>query len=629
MCGIVALYHKEENAVDQQVLLAMRDAMIHRGPDDAGLYLHGNVGLAHRRLSIIDLSSSAHQPMCDASGSFWLVFNGEIYNFLQLRDEMSSGGYRFKTRSDTEVILALYAFMGERFVERLNGIFAFALWDSQNRKLFLVRDRMGVKPLYIWSGKNFVAAASEIKALMVHPDIQRDVNTEAIPEYLAYRQLAGNKTMFKGVELLGPGQMMAIHGAGETTTTYWRLPRISRDENRAKKDYIEQSDQLLHEATKMQLVADVPVGVFNSGGIDSSLITSYVAEEVSTNLNTFSVGFSDPRLDERPYAEIVARKYRTHHRSVVVDDEAYAENLPRTIWHHDEPLSHPHTVQLYLLSKLAKQFVTVVLTGEGSDELFAGYPRYRSGAALQLLGNSGQWMARNVIRWLPSQLGRRFGKARAALQLGPLGNVMEAARWVTDDELKPILRLHDSPISTERWPGLPLNGDLVARMLEQDQRNYLQALLMRLDKTSMAAGLEARVPFLDHRLIEFAATVPSSLKLRWGETKYLVKRLAIRRLPREIVYRRKMGFQVPLTAWLRNPAGLGRFMDMLLEPRSLQRGYLDSRGVRRLVQDHRDRGGDHTEILWGLINLELWQRIMIEERFKPEIIANNESRDNY
>lgn len=609
MCGIVAVYTRDKKPLGEHLLVSMRDSMVHRGPDDAGIYLDQYVALGHRRLSIID-RSGGHQPMSDHSGTVWIVFNGEIYNFLSLRDELAGRGYRFKTRSDTEVILALYAHEGERFVHRLNGIFAFALWDSKKKKLYLVRDRMGVKPLYVYHGKNFVAAASEIKALLQHPHIKGEINDSAIPEYLAFRQLCGNKTMFKGIEQLRPGHTMVIEPTGSTTRTYWPLPLCTSE--RAHIQYAEQIDSLLREATQMQMVADVPLGTFNSGGLDSSLVTVCAAEKTAGRLNTFSVGFSDPQLDERPYAEIVARELNTNHRSVVIDNQEYAENLPRVIWHHDEPLSHPHTVQLYLLSKFTKQFVTVVLTGEGADELFAGYPRYRIGAALQLLGPGGQWLARQLVRFVPDRSASRFQKAKRALQLGPLGTVIEASRWVTDAQLGLVLESDASPIKPDRFPIHPLNGDLVARMLEQDQRNYLQAILMRLDKATMGASVEARVPFLDHRLVELAATIPSSQKLRRFKTKYPIKRVAIQCLPRKIVHRRKMGFSVPLNEWFRKPLGLGRFLDLLVEPRSLQRGYLRAENVRTIVKAHRNGRGQYGELLFGLINLELWQRLMIE-----------------
>lgn len=617
MCGIVSLYSTDDGGIDMDTLASMRDSMTHRGPDDAGLYIDGSVGLGHRRLSIIDLSSGARQPMSDETGRIWLVFNGEIYNFAELREEFVRRGYRFKTRSDTETILASYVLDGDSFVERLNGIFAFALWDSYKRRLLLVRDRMGVKPLYIWRGKGLVAAASEIKALLAHPLVRRELDYTLVPEYLAFRQFSGHKTLVKGVGQIPPGHMLVFDEAGEHDRRYWALPYCVPDSLSAEED-LDRVEALLCDATRMQMVSDVPLGTFNSGGIDSSLVTAFAAEARADRLNTFSVGFDDPRFDERPYAQLVADKYQTTHRSLVIDNPEYADHLPRVIWHHDEPLSHHHTVQLYLLSRLARQFVTVVLTGEGSDELFAGYPRYRSGAALQVLGPAGRWLGRNLAPWLPSEDRTGFGKAKRALRLGGLGTVVEATKWVADEDLSAVVDSCEPTVRSERLPAYPLNGDLVSRMLEQDQRNYLQALLMRLDKVTMAASLEARVPFLDHRLVELAATIPSTRKLHRWKTKYLIKQVAARRLPTELIYRRKMGFPVPVSAWLRNPNGLGRYLDLLLEPRSLQREYLKRAAVERVVAEHRQGERDHHELLWGLINLELWFRIVLERTWNVQ-----------
>jgi asparagine synthase (glutamine-hydrolysing) len=625
MCGIVALYNTDLSAVDPDLLVSMRDRIRHRGPDDAGLRIEGHVGLGHRRLSIIDLSAGAKQPMCDESGRVWISFNGEIYNFKDLRSECEARGYRFRTKSDTETILAAYVLDGETFVTRLNGIFSFALWDSGRQRLYLVRDRLGVKPLYVWRRDGIVAAASEIKALLEHPRIQPEVDADLVPEYLAFRQMSGTKTLLKGIEQVAPGTMLVVDRAGERTVTYWSQPVCVTPDQADETTHLARVEELLQDAARMQMVSDVPLGTFNSGGIDSSLITAYVAETAAGGLNTFSVGFDDPRFDERPYAEMVARKYGTNHRTLVIQNHEYSDQLPHVVWYHDEPLSHPHTVQLYLLSRFARQFVTVVLTGEGSDELFAGYPRYRAGAMLQRLGPLGRWLGGSLARRLPPG-SSRWEKARRALAVGPLGNVVQAPRWVGDGDLQRVLALDASPIRPERLPTYPLNGDWVARMLEQDQRNYLHVLLMRLDKTTMAASLEARVPFLDHRLVELAARVPTSLKLKGLENKYLIKKLAVRRLPESLVYRRKMGFPVPLSEWFRDPVGLGRYLELLLEPRSLDRGYFQSEQVKRVVAEHRAGSHDHRELLWGLVNLELWHRTVVERRQEPATALTTSAR---
>jgi asparagine synthase (glutamine-hydrolysing) len=618
MCGIVAVFNREAEEVRPDVLSSMRDAMTHRGPDDCGLFIDANVGLAHRRLSIIDLSPAGHQPMCNETGHVWITFNGEIYNFQSLRQELVNRGYRFRSRSDTEVILALYDLDGDTFVNRLNGIFAFALWDARKRRLCVARDRMGVKPLYIWRGQRTIAVASEIKALLVHPDVTRDVRHELVPEYLAFRQLAGNQTLLTGIEQLGPGHMLFLDEAGERTTRYWAASTHHEFDSYhgTINETVDKLDEQMAEVVSRQTLADVPLGTFNSGGVDSSLVTAYVSARSRDHLNTFAVGFDDPKLDERPFARVVADVCQTRHRSIVVDCREFADLLPTVVWHHDEPLSHPHTIQLYALSKLARQFVKVVLTGEGSDELFAGYPRYRSAVALGMLGPRGcAWGQRAAGLW-PFKSSGRMAKAQRALALGPEGTVLEGARWVMDADLRSVLTTNESALRPQRSAiGRPRN--LLTQMLEQDQQNYLQALLMRLDKVTMASSLEARVPFLDNQIVDFAATIPADQKIRRWSPKFVVRRLAERKLPKQLIRRRKMGFSVPLADWFRSSAGLGRYIDMLLEPRSLQRPYLDAHNVRHLLDAWRRGDAVSTDLLWGLVNLEVWQREVIERASRP------------
>ncbi len=612
MCGIVALYVAGNDRVDRSVLLQMRDIMSHRGPDDSGVFCQGPVGLGHRRLSIIDLETG-HQPMSDASGDVWLVFNGEIYNFQDLRRELVASGYPFKTKSDTEVILALYRRDGEEFVERLNGIFAIAIWDSRDKTLLLVRDRVGVKPLYVWRNAGLVAAASEVKALLAHPRIRAEVDLEAIPEYLAFRQLAGKRTLFRGVEVVAPGEIMKVKNGMVRTRRYWTLPPCGEPESTEPDDLLERLDDLLRDAAQKQMISDVPIGTFASGGVDSSLVTKYVAEKSGPHLNTFCIGLTDPELDERSYAELVAKRTQSEHRNLLVESRQLADCLPSVVWHHDEPLTHPNTLPIFLLSSMAKQHVKVVLTGEGCDEFFGGYPRYRVGAILDLLGKTGRGAIGSVARLLrPASPRSRLGKMLGGLQRGAAGTVMEASRYVSDGELGRLLIRDFAAITEARRPTEEAAVDVVGSLLAQDQRNYLPPILNRLDKASMAFGLEARVPFLDHRVIEFASRVPSSLKVTRSHNKYLVKKLALRHLPKQVVFRRKSGLALPLKTWLKDVEGMGRYLEMLCEPRSEQRPYLRAAELRKLIGEHRDGQADHSEILWGLLNLEVWHRIHIE-----------------
>ncbi len=620
MCGIVALYSAIPGRIEPRLVEAMRDAMEHRGPDDAGAYCDQHVGLGHRRLSIQDLSSAGHQPMADASGELWVCYNGEIYNFPQLRSELETKGYRFRTHCDTEVLLALYEIEGEEaMANRLNGIFAFALWDRRRRRLVLVRDRVGIKPLYLWQGDGYLAAASEVKALLLHPAVPRAVRHDAIAEYLTYRQVSAGRTLFADIEMVAPGEMVVVEDGRVKRHTYWQLPRNGGGCNGQGAEAVgtaeallEGLDGLMRDATHLQMLSDVPLGTFNSGGVDSSLVTSYVAEKAGHHLNTFCIGLEDPRLDERPYAEQVAAAFQTDHRHLVVTTQDFADHLPKVLWHHDEPLTHPNTLPIYLLSRLAREHVTVVLTGEGADELFGGYPRYRLAALLEDLGPVGRRLGGLLASVLPWRPANRWGKVLGALEHGAEAAIAQVSRHVAADDLDRVLRLDAADGLRFRQAPQVVDGDIVAAMLAFDQRNYLLPILHRLDKASMAWGLEARVPFLDHRLLEFAATVPSSLKVRRNGNKILVKDLARRRLPRDVVDRKKSGLAMPLETWLRQEDGMGRYLDMLLEPRARQRDYLDGTGVTSLVEEHRSQRANHAELLWGLLNLELWHRVMLE-----------------
>lgn len=613
MCGIVALYSADSGRIEPRLVEAMRDVMEHRGPDDAGLYCDDHVGLGHRRLSIQDLSPAGHQPMVDASGEVWVCYNGEIYNFPELRRDLESQGYVFRTQCDTEAILALYELEGEEaMARRLNGIYAFILWDRRKQRLFLVRDRVGIKPLYLWQGDGFVAAASEVKALLEHPSVPRGVRQDAIAEYLTYRQVSAGRTLFEGIETVGPGEMWVIEGGAVHRRTYWELPSYEPQKGLDVDIWLQRLDALLRDSTHLQMISDVPLGTFNSGGVDSSLVTSYVAEKAGDQLNTFCIGLEDPRLDERPYADLVADAFRTDHHQLVVTTTDFADHLPDVVWHHDEPLTHPNTLPIYLLSKMAKERVTVVLTGEGADEFFGGYPRYRLAALLESLGSAGRGLGGLLARLVPWRPASRVGKVLDALHHGPEAAIAQVSRHVAEVDVAKVLAIDPSAgLSFRQAPEVDGDG-FIADMLTFDQRNYLLPILIRLDKASMAWGLEARVPFLDHRLLELAATVPTSLKVQRGANKILLKNLAEQRLPHDVVHRKKSGLAMPLEEWLRQPQGMGRYLDMLLEPRAQQRDYLARGELQKLVQQHRGGQANHAELLWGLLNLELWQRIMLE-----------------
>jgi asparagine synthase (glutamine-hydrolysing) len=623
MCGIVAVFRGDGAPVSEQMVLAMRDRLEHRGPDDAGIYLDGAVGLGHRRLKIIDLEGG-HQPMANERGTIQLVYNGEIYNYRELRTMLQSRGIRLRTKSDTETILGLYELYGERCVDHLRGMFAFALWDSTRRRLVAARDRMGIKPLYILRRGAVVALASEIKALLALDSAAPGLAEECIAEYLAFRGLEGTRTMFRGIERIAPGEIAVFEEGTERRRKYWEppFPEHLPDNSRSAEEWAEELDALLGQVSREHMVSDVPLGTFNSGGVDSSLVTAYVAAGAGPHLNTYSIGFEDPEFDERPYARIVADRFQTHHHSPVMSAGDYADWLPGALWHYDEPLNHPHSVHLAYLSRIAREKVTVVLTGEGSDELFAGYPRYRLprlldrlaflGGALRpllragsgLLPERGKLRLRSVLK---EREGYRFD--RLAAFVAP----EQVARVLSEGVSRPMEA--PEPAGTAEAP------KVLSHALRFDQQNYLQCLVNRLDKMNMSASLEGRVPFLDHQIVEFAARVPPHLKIRGMENKFLVKQVARRHLPDGIIRRRKAGFAVPVSRWLRRRQPLDRYLEMLLEPSSLSRPYLNRHEAARIIQEHREGQGDHGEILWGLMNLELWQRIMIERSVQPQSLS--------
>ena len=632
MCGFAALFRWDGRPVQEAEIVAMRDALVHRGPDDDGLWIEGSTALGFRRLSIIDLEGG-HQPMANRAGDAHLVFNGEIYNYRELRRHLEERGVELRTSSDTETILGLYDLYGEACVEHLEGMFGFVLWDSARRRLLAARDRLGIKPLYLYRAGDTLALASEIKAFFPLQEWRGEVDSEAVPEYLVHRHLAGTRTLFRGVERLAPGERLVADGRSERRELYWQLPHpvVGSGGKREEDHWREQLAELMERVIDGHMLADVPLGTFNSGGLDSSLVTALVARKDPHQLNTYSVGFDDPAFDESPYADIVARRFETRHHRLFVDEQDYARDLSLAIWHHDEPLNHPHSVHLLRLSRLAKEKVTVVLTGEGSDELFGGYTRYRLPALLDRLplGLPGLQAA---LSWLAAGLPQRQRERIRTVLRPRRGTAIDGLSLFTAparaaEVLPPALAEAAFASRPGCEPAPP--AEALARVLRLDQETYLQSLLRRMDKMSMAASLEGRVPFLDHKVVELAARVPPGLKvaatLRGLETKYLVKRLAAPHLPDTIIDRKKAGFAVPISRWLRPGGVLSRALDSIVEERARDRGLFQPEAVAKKVEEHRRGQHDHGEILWGLVNLELWQRAMIDSSTPPEAAASGGS----
>jgi asparagine synthase (glutamine-hydrolysing) len=632
MCGIcgIAFSARSRRLVDDQELVRMRDTMTHRGPDDYGVFSEGRVGLAHRRLAIIDVAGG-HQPMHDDSGSLHIVYNGEIYNHQDLRASLEQRGHRYRTRCDTETILHLYQEEGPRAVEQLRGMFAFAIWDSRKQELFLARDRLGVKPLYyVQTPDGSLYFGSEIKALLAARATRPQLNYEALPDYLANHAPSGIATLFDGVQRLLPGHTLLWRDGALDIRQYWDIS-FAQPENgsRAVEDLIAEFGERFTDAVRMRLMSDVPLGVFLSGGIDSASIAAVMSRLVNEPIKTFSVGFAEPEANELGYARTVADAYRTEHHEVVVSPEEFFGALPSLVWHEDEPLAHPSSVALYFVARLAAQHVKVVLTGEGSDELLGGYGRYartlynvRWGTHYNRLVPAGfRHAVRGAIGSLALGSLARRKLERTFLCIPPdlasiyFDNFAVFPRALQAQLLTPTTKERIGAADPYRVArGYLERTDartLLDRLLYVDSKTYLHELLMKQDQMSMAASVESRVPFLDHRLVEFAAGLPVGLKLQGFTTKRILRESMKPLLPPSILARRKMGFPVPVGSWFRG-RWRGIVSELALGERATERGIFSPDVVQRLVNEHVSGSVDHTERLWALVNFELWLRRFVD-----------------
>lgn len=617
MCGIAGiLMHERGAACPADAVVAMRDAVRHRGPDEEGLFTDGGVALGHRRLSIIDLTDG-RQPLSNEDGSLWIVFNGEIFNYKSLRQELAGKGHRFRTGSDTETILHLYEEAGPDCVNRLNGMFAFAIWDGRAQSLFLARDRMGIKPLYYSMSPSFFAFSSEIKSLFQGGLIEAECDEQSVPEYMLFRYVSGENTLFRGVKSLLPGHTATVRDGRLSTRRYWSPVPRQIDPGMKYADAMEEASALIEDSVRIRLMSDVPLGTFCSGGVDSSLVTSFAARLVGKPINTFSVGFFENDYDETEYAEEVSRLYGTLHHEIRLNNEEFAELLPAMIWHNDEPLNFPNSVLIYAISRLAKKHVTVVLTGEGADELFAGYPRYQVPRFLGAFKSLPAFARRALLAAARLSNDHRVARLRSDSGLPMrdllIDNAVPLRRDVLESSL-PVLRGRAFPYRDEvlgllERPGL--DAGMKAALL--DQHTYLVSILNRQDKMSMAASVESRVPFLDYRIVEFANRLPSDFKISGMTGKRIIKDIALRHLPARVIKRRKSGFGVPLCKWFRSSTGLGSMLETLADCPRLS-AYMDKAALRRIISEHRGGAADHSEFLWTALNLSLWHRI-IEEKF--------------
>ena len=627
MCGICGKINLDPSRpIDRDLIGRMNRCLNHRGPDEDGLYLKGAAALAHKRLSIIDLSTG-QQPMTNEDGSVWIVFNGEIYNHHELREGLQARGHVFKTRSDTEAILHLYEEQGERCAEALRGMFAFAIWDERKRELLLARDRVGKKPLFYTVTPEGIAFASELKALVADPAVKRELDLDAVQDYLALQYVPAPATIFKGIQKLPPAHTLLWRDGQAHVRRYWTLeyePKRAISEDEACELIREQID----EAVKIRLESEVPLGCLLSGGVDSSAVVAFMRRHISGPLRTFSIGFDEASHNELPHARVVARQFDTVHEEFIVRPDALAV-LPRLVWHCDEPFADSSALPTFYVAEITRRHVTVALNGDGGDESFAGYTRYGGFPLIEKYKRLPRPLRQLAIGPLAKAMAGLFPSAtsiekldylnefslmsqgeeyaqymlifrdyqRRALSAGALG---EAARRV--NPVKGLLGFFERP-------------DLratVDRKLFCDVSAYLPGdLLVKMDRMTMAHSLEGRSPFLDHKLMETAARLPAELKFKGGTLKYILKKAMEPILPREILYRPKQGFGVPLAKWFMGP--MKQFArDVLLSEDARRAGYFNPAFIEKMIADHAAGKQNHHHRLWLLLCFELWRRTFLD-----------------
>lgn len=634
MCGICGIvYTDPERQVDPALLESMARVQAYRGPDDQGVWRKGHVGLGHVRLSIIDLSPLGHQPMTNEDNSVWITYNGEIYNFLELREELQQKGHQFRSRTDTEVIVHLWEEEGVRCVERLRGMFAFAIWDDRQKVLFLARDRMGKKPLFYAMLPDRFVFGSEIKAILQDPDIRPEPDLQAIHYYLAYQSVPSPYCAFRGIQKLPPAHYLMVKGGTGVPQRYWKLSykeKLVIKGAKAEEKLQEEILERLREAVRIRLVSDVPLGAFLSGGIDSSMVVALMAGIFNQAVKTFSISFAQEEYNEAHYARMVADRYQTDHHEFKVTPDAKAI-FPELVWHYNEPFADPSAIPTYYVSKLARQHVTVVLNGDGGDENFAGYPRYMLNGRFD--GEAG-WFARLQQRlgelwaWQAFVQQQELWKdPRALMSFTPR---LFAYYWRIT-HVHELYQAHlytaDMKAATAAYPAFRL---MLGKYRASDAHSFLDGLLnldlelylpdtlmVKVDIASMAHSLEARAPLLDHHFLEFAAKIPADLKLKNGnQSKYIFKKAAEPYLPREIIYRPKMGFGVPTDHWFREELK-DLVHDALLSPRALARGYFRREFLEKILTEHVNSERNWQYVIWNLLMLELWHLMFIDQTLSP------------
>ena len=628
MCGIAGrINYVSERPVSAALVQGMCDLIAHRGPDGSGVWTRGHAGLGHRRLAIIDLSEAGAQPMSTADGQIWLTFNGEIYNFLELRSELEARGHRFRSHTDSEVILYAYREYGVECISRLRGMFAFAIWDEPRRRLLVARDRLGKKPLFYTNDADGLAFASEPKAFLADPSFSSTPNPAALSAYLTYQYVPAPMSAFEGVHKLPPAHYLLVEDGRVTVRRYWKLSYGTK-RNITEAEAVDELRSRLREAVRIRLVSDVPLGAFLSGGIDSGAIVALMSELGAVPVRTFSIGFQEKEYDELDYARLVAKRYETQHEEFVVRPNAM-EILPRLVWHYNEPFADSSAIPTFLLSELTRRYVTVALNGDAGDENFAGYERYRANVLASRFDGMPSVLRRPldlVARMVPASGTSKSVMSRGKRFLEALGEGRERryVRWMS--HFQPLLKSELCRAEFQEVAGGDASDillrsyaesdapDFVDATLDVDVNNYLpDDLLVKVDIATMAHGLEGRSPLLDHPLMEFAASLPSGLKMNGAIKKYIFKEAVKPLLPKEIIERPKMGFGVPLDHWFRHELKDLAY-DVLLSDSLRQRGYFHEHVVRRLLDEHTRGVRSWHYQLWNLLMFESWHRMFIDGR---------------
>jgi asparagine synthase (glutamine-hydrolysing) len=623
MCGICGkLLFDPVATVAPTLMKSMADAIVHRGPDDEGYYLSGPIGLGFRRLSIIDLRTG-HQPISNEDGTVWVVFNGEIYNYQELRGQLLAKGHTFRTKTDTEVLVHLYEEYGPGMLDKLRGMFGLAIWDDKQRTLLLARDRVGIKPLYYYIGPGFLSFASELKAILADPGVDSEVDPAMIDRFLTFYYMPGDETLLKRLKKLPPGSYLLAQGDRVEVKAYWDLRFDQQDPGLNVREAEHRLIELLDEAVQLHMIADVPVGFLLSGGVDSTAMLSLAAGKTDKAVSSYTVGFASGVVDERPYARLAAERFGSEHHEITISPTEFADFLPSYVWHMEEPVCEPPAIALYYVSKLARNHVKVLVSGEGGDEAFAGYSKYRN------------------FLWL-ERIKRALGPARGLASLG----VRALNAIAMSPKLASYAKLLNVPLDCYYYsktsdPFTLFNSNVAAfyasdfagqvskdlslnpmrrhmhnaracgaleKMLYVDSKSWLpDDLLVKADKMTMANSVELRVPFLDHKVLEFAASLPANFKVRGLTTKYLAKKALSAHVPAEIINRKKAGFPVPYELWLKTDLR-DWLRQILLDRETISRGYFRRSAVEGLLASHAETGR-YSKELFSLATLEMWQRI--------------------